>query len=71
MRCLSCNENLTDFESTRRYASTDEFLDLCNRCFVSVSDDLHTLERGDLAHDEDIAEHEDIHHCGLDIDRDY
>jgi len=32
MRCLSCDEALTDYEQTRRYAGTKEFLDLCLNC---------------------------------------
>ena len=69
MRCLSCDCRLTDFEATRKSAFTNEFIDLCNGCFASVSDDLHTIERADLAHDDD--ETEDVHHCGLDLDKDY
>lgn len=73
MRCLSCNKNLTDFEATRRSAFTGEFTDLCNYCFSSVSEDLHTIERGDLSHDDDMidADREEISHCGLDVDNDY
>lgn len=32
MRCLSCDEVLTDYEQTRRYAGTTEYLDLCLNC---------------------------------------
>ena len=35
MRCLACNVELTDFEATRKYSNTDEFIDLCNRCHAS------------------------------------
>lgn len=52
MRCLSCNKNLTDFESTRKFASTGEFLDLCNRCYSDIQDDVDTLIRPDLQEDE-------------------
>lgn len=71
MRCLSCNALLSDFEATRRLVLTDEFLDLCNRCFSTISEDLHTIERTDLAHDEDSVDYDEINHCGLDIDKDY
>lgn len=70
MRCLSCDAKLTDYESTRKYASSGEFVDLCNHCFSSVSEYLHTIDRADLEHDEDTTEDE-INHCGLDIDKDY
>ena len=48
MRCLSCNAALTDFEATRKSAITNQFIDLCNHCFASVSDDILTIDRGDL-----------------------
>lgn len=44
MRCLSCNKLLTPFESTRKYASTGEFLDLCNGCFKDVKDSIRVTE---------------------------
>lgn len=37
MRCLSCNEILTDKEATRRGAYTNEFMDLCDHCLSSIS----------------------------------
>jgi len=70
MRCLSCDKNLTDFESTRKYVSTGGFVDLCNWCFGSVSDQITVLERADLAHDEDEGDDNDSH-CGLDVDKDF
>jgi hypothetical protein len=44
MRCLSCNCQLNDQEATRKYASSRLFVDLCNRCFGHVEDDIHTLD---------------------------
>lgn len=70
MRCLSCNAALTDFEATRKYASTGLFVDLCNHCFTSVSDQINTVERADLAHDGDLEDDSDSH-CGLDVDKDF
>lgn len=66
MRCLACDRALTDYEATRRDAITDEFIDLCNGCFASVYEDLHTIERTDLAHDEDMIDVDSDNHCGLD-----
>lgn len=48
MRCLSCNVELTDFEATRKYASSGEFVDLCNHCFKEVEGDIPVLENADL-----------------------
>jgi len=70
MRCLSCNAALTDFEATRKYASTGAFIDLCNWCFGSVADQITVLERNDLAHEEDTTDENDSH-CGLDVDKDF
>lgn len=70
MRCLSCDCGLTDFEATRKSATTGEFLDLCNRCFASVSDQIKAIERADLAHEEDLVDENDSH-CGLDVDNDF
>jgi len=70
MRCLSCDKNLTDFEATRKSAFTDEFIDLCNHCFASVSDDLQTIERADLAHEDDYSDENDSY-LDFDIDKEY
>jgi hypothetical protein len=47
MRCISCDVDLTDFESTRRY-ETGAFLDLCNDCYQDVGEDIVTINRMDL-----------------------
>jgi len=50
MKCICCNKNLNDFESTRRHAITREFLDMCNSCHASVASTarLPTIDRKDL-----------------------
>jgi hypothetical protein len=48
MRCQCCDKNLNDFESTRKHATTGEYLDMCNMCYSTVSDDLLSVERYDL-----------------------
>ena len=53
VRCLSCNVELTDFESTRKSAETNEFIDLCNHCYTFVKDDVKAVERMDLMHEDD------------------
>ena len=52
MRCICCNEALSDFEATRRLWSTNEFLDMCNACFAFVKDSVEVKERYDLKHEE-------------------
>ena len=48
MRCYCCNKILSDFESTRKSASTGEYLDMCNKCYSTIKDELHAVERHDL-----------------------
>jgi hypothetical protein len=48
MRCLSCGVALNDFESTRRVESTNEFLDMCNKCYKDIEADVPTVGRSDL-----------------------
>ena len=52
MRCLSCNCILSDYEATRKSASTHIFVDLCNRCYNSIEEDLDVIDRPDLEHEE-------------------
>jgi hypothetical protein len=51
MRCLACNKILSDYESTRKYAGTRRFVDLCNHCF-NASD----LTFGDVDDREDLRD---------------
>ncbi len=48
MHCQACDCLLTDFEATRRSATTGEFLDLCNTCYSSIEDEVPAIERDDL-----------------------
>jgi hypothetical protein len=48
MRCIACNKNLSDFESTRKSATSGEYLDLCNDCYFYTEDDIATIDRDDL-----------------------
>lgn len=53
MRCLSCNCVLTDFEATRKAVVTGEYIDMCNKCFLTIAEDIEYTERDDLnAYDE-------------------
>ena len=38
MRCRACDKNLSDFESTRKNETTEEYEDLCNDCYGSVQE---------------------------------
>ena len=48
MRCVCCNKQLSDYESTRRHAITREFLDMCNPCYLSIQDSVPSKAREDL-----------------------
>jgi hypothetical protein len=50
MRCLACDKRLNDRESTRKYASSGTFVDLCNRCFSTIAEDIPDIE-GEVSDD--------------------
>lgn len=58
MRCLACDKELSDFEATRRYVGSKEFVDLCNKCHGYISDDVPTLDRVDLIEEVEEIEQE-------------
>ena len=58
-RCVSCDKNLNNFESTRKIISSDnkvEYPDLCNKCFKDsgLGEIFQVIERTDFPHDVDI-----------------
>jgi hypothetical protein len=53
MRCYCCNAELSDFEATRKSVVSGDYLDICNECFYTISDDIDVFERDDLKHNED------------------
>lgn len=56
MRCKACDKALTEFESTRKSASTGEFVDLCNECFKYIKDDVITTENPSLESIQDLMD---------------
>lgn len=63
MRCVSCDKNLSEFETTRKIVREDgttSYPDLCNRCYreSGLSSVATIVERQDLIHQEDIEEEE-------------
>lgn len=56
MKCLSCDVILTDREATRKYPHIDEYIDLCNNCFVDAGlswNDKEDMEVYDVGIDKD------------------
>jgi hypothetical protein len=61
MRCQACDKLLTDFESTRKSATYEDYLDLCNECYNSIRADVKAIERTDLMSiDEELDSDEDV-----------
>ena len=48
MRCICCNVILTPFEATIKKVSDNSFLDMCEKCFEYVADEVKVLTREDL-----------------------
>lgn len=58
MRCLACNSRLSNREATRKYANTPSiFIELCNKCFSTISDEVPDLESDSVAdfNDDDVG----------------
>jgi len=57
MRCIACNKNLSDFESTRKSTVTGDYIDLCNGCYSGVgivSEDREDLRDVEVTEDDDL-----------------
>lgn len=44
IRCFSCDCELSDFESTRKSKITQDYLDLCEDCFSTITDEFVSIE---------------------------
>lgn len=51
MRCLSCNKRLSNKESTRKYSSNGDFVDLCDHCYSFISNDISAVEGDEYVED--------------------
>ena len=56
MRCQACNKKLTDFELTRKSATYEDYLDLCNDCYNTIRVDVKSIDRTDLMSIEDLID---------------
>ena len=48
MRCVACNELLSEYESTKRALTSGDFLDLCNECIADTVPEDAVIDRDDL-----------------------
>ena len=69
MRCSCCNVMLSPFECTMRKASTNDFIDMCEKCLSFIDDDVKVITREDLRSEvgTDVANYID----NLDLSRGY
>ena len=51
---------MSDYEATRKSVTTGNFLDMCNKCYGSISGDILAVERTDLKHDDEDEEFHDV-----------
>ncbi len=56
MRCTCCNRILDTQESTRKFAGSGTYVDMCNTCLATIEDDVETI---DGEHYEDEKEDEE------------
>jgi hypothetical protein len=72
MRCVACDARLTLVEATRKSEDTDEYLDLCNTCFRTISDvvNAHSLNDDNSLDLLDKEDDSSIHDQSGDFDND-
>ena len=56
MRCRSCNEALTDYETTIRSVYTRDYLSMCKQCLKSIKTDLVAVGNVSLMSEADEVE---------------
>lgn len=54
MRCQSCNQLLTAYESTLKNATTYKYFDLCKTCFEDIKPFVAVIDRKDLITEQDL-----------------
>ena len=54
MRCFCCNVILTPSESTRKFKESGEYVDMCNKCLLTIDEDVN-YEEG-MGHEDDQVE---------------
>jgi hypothetical protein len=53
MRCVACDKELNDYESTRKDLH-GEYIDMCNHCYGTIKEDLLSTDRPDLLSTEEV-----------------
>jgi len=69
MRCIACDKIMTDYELTKKFSGSGEFVDMCNECSrFLVEDDLTAVGNIDYASLSDLEEIRDVEDGTLDYD---
>lgn len=58
MKCSCCDVILTTAESVRKFKSSGEYVDMCNKCLSTISDDVVVVD-GAASDEEDSSESEE------------
>jgi hypothetical protein len=69
VRCVACDKIMTDYELTKKFSGSGEFVDMCNECSrFLVEDDLTAVGNIDYASLSDLEEIRDVEDGTLDYD---
>lgn len=52
MKCYCCNNTLTTQEATRKFKTSGEYVDMCNKCLSTIDDEVSYTE-GNTEDEED------------------
>jgi len=44
MKCSCCDVILTTQESVRKFKNSGEYVDMCNKCLSTISDDVQVID---------------------------
>lgn len=67
MRCKACDKIMSNYELTKKFDVSGEFVDLCNECSrFLVDDDLTAIGNLEYADLYDLEEIKDVEHESLD-----
>ena len=55
MRCIACDKELNDYESTRKDLR-GEYIDMCNHYYGTIKDELLSTDREDLLTSEAVSD---------------
>lgn len=56
MKCSCCDVILTTQESVRKFRNSGEYVDMCNKCLSTISDDVQVVDGEADDEDDYVAE---------------